>query len=54
MFYFCVVKCLIGPLLDVLESLRRNTFFQDGNKLKFNDKIGLITKWGGVILASRI
>ena len=24
-FYFCVVKCLIGPLLDVLESLRRNT-----------------------------
>lgn len=23
-FYFCVVKCLIGPLLDVLESLRRN------------------------------
>ena len=24
-----------------------DSFFQDGNKLKFNDKIGLITKWGG-------
>ena len=24
-----------------------DSFFQDGNKLIFNDKIGPITKWGG-------
>lgn len=31
-----------------------DSFFQDGNKLIFNDKTGPIPKWGGAILASQI